>query len=118
MSYHYLNPDREAESGALPDVETVQSCPTCGSEGGNAHRTRSCAKRAARGEELGGWYVRDNPARFVGPLFGRPEPRVIGCRGPFPTEAEALTAAREAPQTEYDPTCVLCQFGEEPGHEH
>ena len=28
----------------------------------------------------------------------------------FPTVTE--------PDTAYDPTCVLCEYGEEPGHEH
>ena len=48
---------------------------------------------------------------------------VIGLREQNRKLVEALTAARRAAEgepapVEYDPTCALCQFGEEPGHEH
>ena len=78
MSYHYSNPDREAESGALPDVEVFHTNVLV--EGFYDPETNW-----VKMPDMGYYYA-----------YGFP-----GCLwdsdpvGPFDTEVEALTAARE-----------------------
>ena len=99
MALHYLDGDGTKACGPCtgsgrrrPRKERgARVCVTCHGAGRiadpEAYRCNTILDRT-------GWYVQDDPARFVGPLAGRPEPRVIGYMGPFKTEAAALEAAR------------------------
>ena len=89
----YCNGTGRLGDAGAEQVEVVEvDCGRCGARPGNSHRNRRCLTDGS----LAGWYVRDDPSAFVGPLAGRREPRVIGCMGPYPTETAALEAAREA----------------------
>jgi len=85
MAYHYTDQSRETEPNALPDVEVFEACADCAPNlihsDDPSYRAEGCNARRLR------WYY----------AHGSP-----GCLwdsdpiGPFDTEAEALTAAREA----------------------
>ena len=86
MPYHYSNPTLEKHPTALPDVEIFEACGACGPNLIHEATDSNYTKEGCPGY--------DREAFFF--AFGFP-----GCLwdsepvGPYDTEEEALTAARE-----------------------